>query len=290
VHARVSSKSCLAVAGAVACLTAAIAGCSSSSSSSHTASSAAPLSPTQAVLLAAHSAEKVNTFSGTISLQGTLHESGATGPIDIAGTASGQLHPSVLLSENFTTFKAGGENLAPMDEMITTNDLYMKLSVLTQALHTSKPWVEMPLSALSAKSGINLGSLLSQAQNSSPLATVQLLAGASDVKKVGTGTVGGTPVTEYSGTITIAKALDNLPADTRAGFQKAAATTGVKSASFKVWLDASNQARKEVAVEDGTAISETTTVTLTSVNQPVTITPPPASQVTSIPASALSGS
>ena len=288
-HARVSSKSRLAVAGAVACLTATVAACGSTGGSA-TGAAAAPLSPTQAVLLAAHSAEKVNTFTGTISLQGTVNEAGASGPIDIAGSMSGQMHPSLLLSENFTTFTAGGENLAPMGEVLTTKDLYMKLGMLTQSLHTSKPWVEMPISALSTKSGINLGSLFSEAQNSSPLTEVQLLAGASGVKKVGTGTVGGVPVTEYSGTTAIAKAIDALPADTRAGMQKAVASTGIKTASFKVWLDGGNQGRKAVVTEDGTALSETITVTLTSMNQPVTITPPPASQVTALPASALSGS
>jgi hypothetical protein len=290
VYTHVSGKSCLAVAGVVACLAAAVAGCSSSSSSSHTGSSAAGLSPTQAVLLAARSAEKINTFSGTFELQGTVNESGTTGPIDVAATVSGELRPSLLASENYTTFNVGGENLGPVGEVISAKDIYVKLGIISQALHTSKPWVELPLSTISAKSGINFSSLLGQSSNSDPLTTVQLLGGASDVKKVGTGTIDGTPVTEYSGTTTIAKSIDELPADTRAGLQKAVASTGVKTASFKVWLDSSNQALKAVVVEDGTAVSETITVTLTSVNQPVTITPPPASQVTALPASALSGS
>jgi hypothetical protein len=284
----------LAVAGAIACLTAAITACSSASSSSASSSShtgsAAAVSPNQAVMLAARSAEKINSYSGTFTLQGTAKQAGASGPIDVAGTVSGQRQPSLRVSENFTTFTAGGQNLAPMSEVITTKDFYLKVKDLTQALHTSKPWVELPVSAISAKSGINFGSLLSTAQSSSPLTSVQLLGGASNVKKVGTSTVDGVPVTEYAGTTTIAAALKKLPADTRAGLQKAISATGIKTASFKVWLDSGNQARKAIITENGTTVSDTITTTLTSVNQPVTITPPPASQTTTVPASALSGS
>lgn len=283
-----SSKRCLAAAGAVVCLSVTVAACGSTGGSSK-GDSAASLSPTQAVLLAANSAEKVNTFSGTISIQGAVDDGSVSGPVDIAGTVSGQLHPSLLLSENMSTFSSVGENLAPMDEVITPQDLYLKMGVLTQMLHTGKPWIEMPLSAISAKSGINFSSLISQAQNSSPLTEVQLLAGAGDVKEVGTGTVGGVPVTEYSGTTAIAKAINAMPADSRAGIEKALAPAGIKTASFKVWLDSGHQARKAIITEHGTTVSETMTVTLTSMNKPVTIAAPPTSQVTSLPASALGG-
>lgn len=286
---KVSGKSRLAAVGAVACLTAAVAACSSAGGPAK-GNSAASLSPTQAVMLAAHSAAKVNTVTATFSMQGTVSEAGASGPIDVAGTVSEQLRPSLLDSENFTTFSVAGHNLGPVGIMFNAKDAYVKMGILTQQLHTGKQWLELPLSAISSKSGINFGSMFSEMQNSSPLTSVQLLAGAQHVKKLGTGTVDGVPVTEYSGSITIAKAIDALPADTHAGFQKAIAATGIKTASFKVWLDSSNQTRKAIIVEDGAAVSETITVTLTSVNKPVTITPPPASQVTSIPASALGGS
>jgi hypothetical protein len=240
-------------------------------------------------LLAAQSASAVNTFSGTISVQGTYNESGTSGNVDMSGTMSGQLHPSVLLSADIGTLSSAGENLGPMDEVLTANDLYLKMGMLSQLLHSSKPWVEMSLSALSGKTGVNLGSLLSQAQDSSPLTQNQLLAGATGVKELGTSTIDGVPVTEYSGTVSMSKAIAALPASSRSAVQQEIATAGIKSATFKAWLDSQHQVKKETIVEDGTTVSETTTVTMTSVNQPVTITPPAASQVTSIPASELSG-
>ncbi|MGH3164326.1 MAG: hypothetical protein ACRDN0_00335 [Trebonia sp.] len=285
------TKSRLAAVGAVACLAATVAACGSASSGgSSTGNSAASVSPKQAVLLAATSAAKVNTFSGTFNLQGTVKEAGASGPINVAGTVSGQLHPSLMVSENFGTFSAGGENLGPTGIVFTTKDAYLKMAGITQALHTSKPWIELPISAISAKSGLNFSSLMSQMQNSSPLASIQMLAGASDVKNLGQSSVGGVPVTEYSGVLTMTKAIDALPADTRAALQQETAAAGIKTSSFKVWLDSGNQARKAVIVEKGSTVSETITVTMTSMNQPVNISAPPASQVTSVPASVLSGS
>lgn len=286
---RGSGKSRLAAAGAVACLTATVAACSSAGGAAK-GNSAAPLSPAQAVLLAAHSADQVNTFSGTFNVQGTFNTAGTSGTLAMSGTMSGQLRPSLMFDASIGTFNAAGQNIGPMDEILTTKALYLKMAMLTQQLHASKPWIEMPLSALTAKSGINLSSLLSEAQDSSPLTQTQMLAGASGVKKVGTGTIGGAPVTEYSGTITLAKAIDTLPAATRAGLEKTIASTGVKTATFTVWLDSQHQMRKEVLTERSAGVSETITVTMTSVNKPVTITPPPASQVTPIPASALGGS
>ena len=290
-HSHGFTKSRLAAVGAVACLAATVAACSSASSTStgnSSNSNASSVSPTKAVELAAHSAAAVNTFAGTIALQGTYNESGTSGTINMSGTMSGQRQP-LEFSANIGTFSAAGENIGPMDEILTTKDLYMKVGMLSQALHTSKPWIVMPISELSNATGVNLSSLLSETQDSSPLTETQLLAGASGVKKVGTSTIGGVPVTEYSGSITMDKALAALPSDVRSGLQQEISSTGISSAYFNVWLDSQNQAKKEIVSEKGRTISETITVTMSSVNQPVTITPPAASQVTTVPASALSG-
>lgn len=284
-----SGKARLAAVGAVACLTATVAACSSAGTANE--NSAAPASPRQAVLLAAHSAAKVSTFSGTISMHGTFSTGGTSQAINMSGTMAGQLRPSLAFDANISTLSAAGQNIGPMGEILTSKALYLKLGVLTQQLHTSKPWIEIPLSALSAKSGINyFSSLLSEAQNSSPVTQTQLLADAHSVKKVGTSMIDGVAVTEYSGTITMAKAITALPAKARAALEKEIAATGIKTASFTVWLDSQHQMKREIITERGTAVSETITVTMTSENQPVAITPPAASQVTTLPASVLSGS
>ena len=82
------------------------------------------------------------------------------------------------------TLSAAGSTLpGGMTEIITPSNLYLKWSFLTQELHLAKPWLVIPVSALSKSTGINLSQLFSQATSSSPLNESQMLAGASDVRQ-----------------------------------------------------------------------------------------------------------
>ena len=47
-----------------------------------------------------------------------------------------------------------------------------------------------------------------------------MLAGASGVRKVGTGTIDGVPVTEYTGTVSLDKGMQYLSGSSRAAMQK----------------------------------------------------------------------
>ena len=85
----------------------------------------------------------------------------------------------------------------------------------------------IPVSALSKSTGINFSQLFSQATSSSPLNESQLLAGASDVRKVGTGTIGGVPVTEYTGTVSLNKGLQYLTGSFKTAMQKEIAAAGL---------------------------------------------------------------
>jgi hypothetical protein len=179
--------------------------------------------------------------------------------------------------------------LGVMAEVITPSNVYLKWSVLTQELHTSKPWLVIPVSTLSKSSGVNLSQLFSQATNSSPLNTSQLLAGASGVRKVGTAAIGGVPVTEYTGTVSLAKGMQSLSSSVRASMQKQIAAAGLTTATFKVWVDGQSVMRKLVMTENGTALTEVVTVTVTSLDKPVKIQIPAPGQTTAMPSSALGG-
>lgn len=283
VYSRFTGVPRLVAAGAIVLLASGVAACGSSGGGS----SQQPMTPLQAIQLAARTTSSVNSFVGTVS----IHISTSAEAGDIAGTFTEQVHPTLLARVDFTTFNVGGLSLnGGMSEIITANTLYLRLGMLTQALHTSKPWIAVPFSALNKVSGLNLGSLLSQAQSSSPLTQSMMFAGANNVRVVGTGTVDGVPVTEYSGTISMSAALAKLPASDRAALNSEIAKAGIKSAKFTAWVDAQNRVRKSVVTENGTALSETITTSITSINQPVSIQAPPASQTTTLPASALSGS
>jgi len=256
----------------------------------HTATSGSgavtPQSAQQTIRLAAFNAQQVNSFSTTIS--GTVGVSGST--VQLAGTIQEQTNPSVEAEANFTTLSGAGLSLpGGASEIITSKAVYIKVSELSQALRTSKPWLEMPLSSLSTATGINFGSLLREAQANNPLTQTQMLTASPDVRKVGTGTVNGVPVTGYAGTFSIAKGLAELPAAARKSVASQLASAGLSTAHFTVWLDAQNQVRKITVSLTSSKLTETVSETITSVNQPVTITVPTSSETYVLPSSILGG-
>jgi hypothetical protein len=114
-----------------------------------------------------------------------------------------------------------------------------------------------------------------------------MLTASPDVHKVGAGVIGGVPVTEYAGTYSVAKGLANLPAGLRSTLSSQIASLGIKTSKFHVWIDGQHQVRKIILDLTGSKLTETVTETITSVNQPVSITLPTGDETYTIPASAL---
>jgi hypothetical protein len=175
-----------------------------------------------------------------------------------------------------------------MSEIITDKSVYLKMAALTQELG-GKQWVELPYSELQQSTGINVGELLNQVQGNNPLVQTQMLAAAKDVRDAGTQTVDGVVTTHYTGTYPVAAGLAKLPASLRSMAQQQIQKLGLRSAQFNVWIDGQHQTRRLIMVEHGTGETVTVTLNVTGINQPVNVSLPPASQVATIPASALSG-
>jgi hypothetical protein len=265
----------IAAAGAGVLLTA---GCSSASSG-HQASADRPLSAGQAIQLAAAHARLATSFDGTMSMR-----TSGTDTVTIAGTISEAFQPALVFAADFPTVTADGMSVnGGMTEILDGNALYLRMSTLS-SVTGGKPWVKVPLSELS---GTGLTQELQEAQQDNPLLQTQVLAGATHVRTAGTSTIAGVPVTEYTGSYSVAAALAKLPASARATEQKAAASYGFSTASFQIWLDNQQQVRKVIVTEPGTKEAVTVSMTVTSVNQPVTVQLPPAAQVATIPASEL---
>jgi hypothetical protein len=246
-------------------------------------------SPLYAAGLAAKTTGGANSFSGTMSVHATA-KPGAPSSDDVSMTATmaERLRPSLLTEVQIGTLSAAGQSLpGGLSEIVTPGNLYLKWSLLTQQLHTTRPWLAIPVSALSKSSGVNLSQLFSQATNSSPLNESQMLAGASGVRKVGTGTVDGVPVTEYTGTVSLDKGMQYLSGSSKAAMRQQIAVAGLSTANFTVWVDGQQVMRKAVITENGTALTEVITVAISSINQPVNIQVPAADQTTALPSGAL---
>lgn len=278
----------LRIATAAGAIAIAAAGCSSASGSgafkpaggsttpahSQGGGGSATLTALDAVHMAAQKATKMKSFAATFSMK----ISGAAN-MKMAGTMQGKVHP-VELYANLPHLRIAGQNVS-MAEIITSKAFYMKIPQLAQ--QTGKPWAEVKLSALKSGTGASISAMMQQVGNQSPGSQARVLLGASHAKVVGHSTINGVPVTEYSGSYPFAKALSKLPASLRSE----AAQSGFKSVSFKVWLDSGYQVHKMAITEKGSMANMTMTMALSSINQPVHIPFPSASQVTNIPASAL---
>ena len=290
-----TARSPFYAAGLTAIAAAALAGCAATGSGTGTGATgsstkaAASSSPLDAVQLAAKTTGGANSFTGTMSVHATA-KSGASSSGNVSMTASmaQQLRPSLLAEVQIVTLSVAGQSLpGGLSEVVTPANLYLKWSVLTQELHASKPWLVIPVSALSKSSGVNLSQLFSQATNSSPLNESQMLAGASGVRKVGSGTMDGVAVTEYTGPVSLDKGMQYLSGSSKAAMQKQIAAAGMSTANFTVWVDGQQVMRKAVITEKGTAVTEVITVAISSINQPVNVQVPAADQPTSLPSGAL---
>jgi hypothetical protein len=258
-------------------------GSSSSNAGGSSHSAGGGMSSAQAVTLAAQQAQRVNSFTGTMSVK----MSGKTNGL-VSGTIEMRQRPSLLADVDLSSLNIAGQNVSGgAQEIITSQAAYMKMPALQG--ETGKPWLKMPFSELKKASGLNLGQLIQQAQSDSPMLQTQMLAAAQNVKTVGTQTIGGVQTTEYSGTYPISAAVAKLPASMRVQVQQHLQTMGLTSASFNVWLDAQHQTRKIIVVEHGGSQQMTMNMQVTSINQPVKVTLPSASQVATVPGSALKG-
>jgi len=231
-------------------------------------------------------AGKSHSFTGTLSLQvtakpGAASSPGSAGAVSMTATYAERLHPSLLarVDMNIASLGAAGTSMpGGIEEIITPSTLYMKWSYLTQLLHLSKPWLAMSAPSISQSSGIDLSQIFSQESGSDPLTQSQLLQGATSVHQVGTGSIDGVPVTEYTGTVPLRKAMSYLSGLAKTQMQQVIANAGFTDETYTVWIDGRHTVRKAIITEVGKTVTESVTTTTTSINQPVNITVPTAGQ------------
>ena len=136
-------------------------------------------------------------------------------------------------------------------------------------------------------SGINFSQLLNQATgNGGPLTQSQVLAGATSVRQVGAGEHRRRARDrKYTGTVPLNKGLSFLSGSIKAQVQQLITAGGLTAEHFTVWIDGKHIPRKLTVTAAGKSMTETIDMTITSINQPVSIAVPPASQTSTLPAS-----
>jgi hypothetical protein len=255
--------------------------------SQHTSSpagGAGSLSASQALALASRNASKVSSL--TLKESAVLHGLPATAGIGSARALKLimderlRLKPTVA-AELSMHINVAGKALA-LQEILTSRALYLRAPGIAPA-SPGKPWAKISLSAL--PNGMNLRRLFSQTQNNgpfsqlgSPQALAKLLGAAKNVRVVRNQVVNGVSTTEYSGVISSRSILALMPAADRKLF--GSLPSGLRfGGPFRVWIDGQHFMRRVELRFSFRKVSIAVRVDVTSINQPVTIVPPPASQV-----------
>jgi predicted NBD/HSP70 family sugar kinase len=187
-----------------------------------------------------------------------------------------------LLVSDRGTVNVGGQSLSGgIQEILVGHALYLKMPALAQRL--GKPWAKLSFAEIQHGTGISLAQIIQRAQQADPRLQTVMLAAAKNVRVAGHQVIDGVPTTHYTGTYPAAAAIARLPSTLRPAEQKAFQLLGVTSAQFSVWIDGQHLARKIAVYEKGTSEQVTLTMTITHINQPVTVTLPPPGQVATIP-------
>jgi hypothetical protein len=232
---------------------------------------------------AAEALSQASEKSGTIkSFRATMSTitSAAGQETRMSGTMAYRLKPHAAMKMDFSHMTVAGKDTKGFQEILLGNAIYLKVPALTRQTG-GKPWVRLSLSKLSAATGIDVKGLMSQSQQIDPAVSVRMLTASKDAQKVGTETVGGVSTTHYQGTYSTKDALARLGAAQREQAQKVLGQQGLDKFVFDLWVDGQQLPRKLTsATAPGSKIRMDSTMVYSGFNAPVSITAPPASQVT----------
>ena len=236
---------------------------SGSGSQSGTTSSSSPAA--QALQLAAQQAQQVSSFTGDLQVQ-------ATGALNanLSGTMREVTAPSPVIAVHASLGSLGNVR------MILDNGMaYLRSPLLANSYH--KPWVMGSYSnmgsSMGSSSGLSLGPLLSLLQASSPQVQTQLFKYGTNMRYMGSSSLGGTGVREYGGHYTLSSILGSVSSSMQP-MVRSWMNSGITLTRFRVWTDSTHMVRKLVLIEVGSNTTVTITLTITSSNQPVHITLP----------------
>jgi hypothetical protein len=247
----------------------AVAACGSSAAGSGS------LTPRDALLAAVSSTQKVTSADETLDVKVNGAEN-----LNTSGTVRVQLKPALLVDANLNVTELG--KATPIKEVLTGSAIYFSAPSLTGQL-SSKAWVKIPLAALKGTAAASFSQLFHSLQSDNFTNQTELLALIKNARVAGKPTIDGTATTEYVGSVKADQALKALPANFRKALSPDLSVLGNAPIDFHVWIDGQNHVRKMIEVVTVKGVTLNTTVDITSLNKPVNITVPPASQTTEMP-------
>jgi hypothetical protein len=265
-----------AVGAAGAVLTLSLTGClgdSGSTSGGTGTGNAIKLTAAEALAKTSEKTDQIDSFKASVSVAST---SGGAGNLKATGTMLYRLKPALAFSMTFDRMNVGGQSIPGLQQVFVDKTIYMKIPMLTQ-MSGGKPWVKISLADLGQQTGMNFDELFQQTQQMDPVQMTKLMTASKDAREVGKETIDGVETTHYKGTYDLSQAAAKLPAEQREAFQKEIKSGGVSSVPFDLWVDGQQLPRKMTATAPGGTAA---TIVFRDFGQPVTISAPPAAQVT----------
>ena len=268
----------IAVSAAAGAVLAAMAGCSGSAApKAPKAASPATTKALKQIRLASDTSQHVTSLTAGLKVISVGKAGG-----NLSGTIQMQMKPTTLIEAQFR-IPQGHSKSINQDEILTSKAIYFKDPAFLTGSKLGKAWVRADLSQLSGNRGLTFGSLLQNLEGSNPLDQTRLFTSSKDVRQVGTETVHGVPTTEYAGTYAPKTAYTGLTPRLRKLIGPMLRSYGTHPVRFHVWIDAQHLIKMASYTESVRGQTVTTTFVVTSVNKPVHVTLPKASQTAPMP-------
>ncbi len=163
---------------------------------------------------------------------------------------------------------------------IVGGTIYMKMGSMAAG---GKPWVKLDLANL----GPQGQALAGMVRNANPVDDVRILVNSGDLTDEGSDNVEGVTAEHYHGTVQLSTLLNaqtsNLSPAEKAQISQLVQQSGVSSEVIDVWVDQQGRpVRIKEQVQTSTGLTEADRY-LTDWGTPVSVTPPPADQVGTLP-------
>lgn len=232
------------------------------------------MSPAAAVAAAAKNSDAITSFryrmSGTVPEQGRLH-----------GEAAMTLKPLAMSMK--MTPEGGAAHEVEM--RLVDKALYINGGAEAAKELDGKSWIKLDMSKAAGDLEESAAAGQAGQARKNPAADSTFLTGSKDVKKVGTETVDGVRTTHYAGTVTLDAIRDSLKGESPATREKREQglqqyeKLGVDKMTMDMWIDGEHHTRQFRMRGDADKGPLDMTITFLAVNQPVTVTAPPAKDV-----------
>lgn len=199
----------------------------------------------------------------------------ATGQVKFAGAQTAEQMSMTIPS------------LGAMQMVLVSGQFYMELPASMSSMlgSSDKPWVRFDLGSSNPLSQA-LGSEANLADQANPSQLINQIAQAGTITKVTQETLNGQQTTHYTITVNVQKMVQTMTGD--ATEKQALSQLGITTMPFDIWV---NSASLPVKIVTSLAFADPTsgqsqqvniTINYTGWGQPVTITAPPASEVTTL--------